>query len=113
MNLRTLVISLSAMIGAAILAVPDAGAQTRYRTAQAGDVVTLSDTRANVVVNVLTTASNAYQMTANGEDVIRRNWSSLDDIRARMGLNGIPLYENPAGPQKRRGHGCDAGRHLH
>src|SRR5688572_21383405 len=91
MNLRTLVISLSAMIGAAILAVPDAGAQTRYRTAQAGDVVTLSDTRANVVVNVLMTASNAYQMTANGEDVIRRNWSSLDDIRARMGLNGIPL----------------------
>jgi aldose 1-epimerase len=91
MNLRTLVISLTAILGAAILAVPHAGAQTRYRTAQAGDVVTLSDTRANVVVNVLTTASNAYQMTANGEDVIRRNWSSLDDIRARMGLNGIPL----------------------
>ena len=30
-------------------------------------------------------------MTANGQDVIRRTWSSLDDIRGRMGLNGIPL----------------------
>jgi aldose 1-epimerase len=68
-----------------------ASAQARYRVTQTGDVVELQDTRAQIVVNVLTTASNAYRMTVNGEDVIRRTWTSLDDIRARMGLNGIPL----------------------
>ena len=42
-------------------------------------------------MRVLTTASNAYQMTVKGEDVIRRTWNTLDDIRGRMGLNGVPL----------------------
>ena len=40
---------------------------------------------------MLTTASNAYQMTVKGEDVIRKTWNTLDDIRPRMGLNGVPL----------------------
>ena len=66
-------------------------AQARYRATQTGDIVELQDTRAQVIVNVLTTAANAYQMTVKGEDVIRRTWTSIDDIRARMGLNGIPL----------------------
>jgi len=68
-----------------------ASAQPRYRATQTGDIVELQDTRAQLVVKVLTTASNAYQMTVNGEDIIRRTWASLDDIRPRMGLNGIPL----------------------
>ena len=76
----------------AALGVPTAvSAQARYRATQSGDIVELHDTRTQLVVNVLTTASNAYQMTVKGEDVIRRTWASLDDIRGRMGLNGIPL----------------------
>jgi aldose 1-epimerase len=66
-------------------------AQARYDVACAGDVVTLFDRDSAIIVRVLTTASNAYQMTVNGADVIRRNWNTLDDIRARMGLNGVPL----------------------
>jgi aldose 1-epimerase len=62
-----------------------------YDVAREGDVVTLSDTKAQIVVRVLTTAANAYQMTAKGEDVIRKTWNTLDDIRPRMGLNGVPL----------------------
>ena len=91
MTVRSVLTHVAVVLGAALLAAPDAGAQARYRMTQEGDVVTLSDTRTEVVVHVLTTASNAYQMTAKGEDVIRRNWSSLADIRERMGLNGIPL----------------------
>lgn len=68
-----------------------AAAQARYRAAQTGDIVELRDTRADVVVKILTSASNAYQMTVKGEDVIRRTWTSIDDIRPRMGLNGVPL----------------------
>ena len=69
----------------------DAGASARYQASRSGDVVTLSDTRAAIVVRVLTTASNAYQLTMHGEDIIRRPWTTLDDIRGRMGLNGVPL----------------------
>ena len=67
------------------------GVESRYDVSRMGDVVTLSDTRTALVVRVLTTASNAYQMTVKGEDVIRRTWGTLDDIRGRMGLNGVPL----------------------
>jgi aldose 1-epimerase len=69
--------------------VPAAGA--RYQVARTGDVVALSDTRTALVVRVLTSASNAYQVTVRGQDVIRRTWERLDDIRGRMGLNGVPL----------------------
>ena len=67
------------------------GATPRYAVSRAADVVTLSDTDSALVVHVLTTASNAYQMTAKGEDVINRTWQTLDEIRGRMGLNGVPL----------------------
>lgn len=80
-------LAVCAILGAS----PAASAQPRYRATQTGDIVELQDARARMVVKVLTTASNAYQMTVNGEDVIRRTWASLDDIRPRMGLNGIPL----------------------
>lgn len=74
------------------LAAPaNTSAQARYKMTQTGDVVELQDTRAEVVVKVLTTASNAYQMTVKGEDIIRRTWATLEEIRSRMGLNGIPL----------------------
>lgn len=67
------------------------GVESRYDVSRMGDVVTLSDTRTALVVRVLTPAGNAYQMTVKGEDVIRRTWNTLDDIRGRMGLNGVPL----------------------
>jgi aldose 1-epimerase len=67
------------------------GVKPRYGVSRVGDVVTLSDAERTLVVRVLTTASNAYQMTVKGEDVIRRTWNTLDEIRGRMGLNGVPL----------------------
>ena len=81
-----------AFVAAGVIAYrPGADAQSEYQVSHAGDVVTLSDKRTGIAVRVLTTASNAYQMTAKGEDVIRKTWNTLDDIRARMGLNGVPL----------------------
>jgi aldose 1-epimerase len=83
---------LALTLGAAGLLLQDVTAQSsRYDVSRVGDVVTLSDTRTQTVVRVLTTSSNAYQMTVKGEDVIRKTWNTLDDIRARMGLNGVPL----------------------
>ena len=82
---------LAAAVFVLLAIAPAASAQARYRMTRSGDIVELQDTRAQIVVRVLTTASNAYQMTVKGEDVIRRTWASIDDIRPRMGLNGIPL----------------------
>lgn len=84
-------VAAAVVVGSLLGIVPAAFAQARYRATRTGDIVELRDTRADVVVNVLTTGSNAFQMTVKGQDVIRRTWASIDDIRARMGLNGIPL----------------------
>ncbi len=78
-------------VSAVLFVAATAGAQARYRATQTRDLVELRDARSELVVNVLTTASNAYQMTVKGQDVIRRTWASIDDIRGRMGLNGLPL----------------------
>src|SRR4029077_21054010 len=67
------------------------GVESRYDVSRVGDVVTPSDTGTARVVRVLTPASNAYQMTVKGADVIRRTWNTLDDIRGQLGLNGVPL----------------------
>ena len=84
---RLAALALCTLVGGAV----SASAQARYKATQTGDIVELRDARTDVVVNVLTTASNAYQMTVKGEDVIRRTWASIDEIRPRMGLSGIPL----------------------
>jgi aldose 1-epimerase len=84
-------VTLVLVTAGAIAYPPAVRAQARYDVSQTGDVVTLFDRQTDLVVRVLTTASNAYQMTVKGEDVIRKNWSTLDDIRPRMGLNGVPL----------------------
>jgi len=88
----TRTLAIAAAVACAIAGIaPAASAQARYKLTQTGDIIELEDTRAQVVVNILSTASNAYRMTVKGEDVIRRTWASIDDIRPRMGLNGIPL----------------------
>ena len=80
-----------AFVAVGVIGNPPTAFAQLYDVSHTGDVVTLSDKRAEIVVRVLTSASNAYQMTVKGEDVIRKTWNTLDDIRPRMGLNGVPL----------------------
>ena len=65
--------------------------QARYIAKTMGDVVQLRDAKTDTVVSVLTGVSNAYEMVVKGENVIRVPFQSVDDMRARPGLNGIPL----------------------
>ena len=80
-----------AALAAALLWPGLASAQTRYTVKTNGDVVQLRDARADVVVSVLTPVSNAYEMVVKGQNIIRMNIRSVDEMRARPGLNGIPL----------------------
>ncbi len=65
--------------------------QARYTAKTIGDVVQLRDAKTDTVVSVLTSVSNAYEMVVKGENVLRVPFRSVDDMRARPGLNGIPL----------------------
>ena len=73
------------------LALRQSSGQARYTATTTGDVVQLQDSQANIVVPVVTTLSNAYQMVVKSQKVIRETFSDLDQFRARPGLNGVPL----------------------
>jgi aldose 1-epimerase len=74
------------------LAFPNlAAAQARYSAKQTGDIVQLRDNRTDTTVSVMTSLSNAYEMVVKGQNLIRMTFGSVDEFRARPGLNGIPL----------------------
>ena len=69
----------------------DVQAQARYTAKQTGDIVQLRDSRTDTTVSVMTTVSNAYEMVVKGQNLIRMPFATVDEFRARPGLNGIPL----------------------
>ena len=82
----------STLLAACAIVITAAGAQAqgRYTITREADIVRIRDTREQIVVSILATASNAYEMTVKGQDVIRKTFATLDDFRARPGMNGIP-----------------------
>jgi len=81
------------LLAAYAAGLPKAGAaaQARYAAIRTGDIVQLQDTRADIVVPVVTTLSNAYEMVVKSQQVIRKTFSDLAEFRTRPGLNGVPL----------------------
>lgn len=76
---------------ATVALVAGAAAQTRYTATQTGDLVRLADAQAKISVSVLTTVSNAFEVTVNGHNILRTPFANVDEFRAKPGLNGIPL----------------------
>ena len=66
-------------------------AQPRYSAKQTGDIVQLRDMKTDTTVSVMTSVSNAYEMVVKGQNLIRMTFATVDEFRARPGLNGIPL----------------------
>ena len=80
------------IMSCAMLVTPlDAHAQTRYTVTQIADVVQLRDGRNDTTVSVVTTMGNAYEMVVKGQNVIRVPFATLDEFRARPGLDGVSL----------------------
>jgi aldose 1-epimerase len=78
--------------GCVVLPFPGvAAAQVRYSARQTGDIVQLRDARTDTTVSVMTSLSNAYEMVVKGQNLIRMTFATVDEFRARPGLNGIPL----------------------
>ncbi len=80
-----------ALLAVTGLGLSTAAAQTAYGVKTLGDVVQLRDTKADTTVSVLLPVNNAYEMVVKGKNVIRMAIRSVDDMRARPNLNGIPL----------------------
>ncbi len=89
--LRRMPFAMLIMSCAMLVTPPTAHAQARYTAKQIGDVVQLRDGRTDTTVSVVTTMGNAYEMVVKGQNVIRMPFATLDEFRARPGLNGIPL----------------------
>jgi aldose 1-epimerase len=88
---RIQAVALSIVVTGLFAAQMTAREQVRYIAKTMGDVVQLRDAKTDTVVSVLTGVSNAYEMVVKGENVLRMPFQSVDDMRARPGLNGIPL----------------------
>jgi aldose 1-epimerase len=61
----------------------------RYSAVTTGDIVRLEDSRSGIVVPVITTMSNAYEMVVKGQQIIRKTFTDVAQFRERPGLNGI------------------------
>lgn len=88
---RQSAIALCAAVFIVLAAAKPATAQARYSARQTGDIVQLRDNRTDTTVSVMTSISNAYEMVVKGQNLIRMTFATVDEFRARPGLNGIPL----------------------
>jgi aldose 1-epimerase len=86
----TRVLALAALLPA-FLALPASAAGPRYSVKTIGDVVQLRDANTDMVVSVLKPVNNAYEIVIKGHNVTRMALKSVDDMRARPGLNGVPF----------------------
>ena len=89
LNARHLLVFGLAILSCATASV--ASAQPRYSVKTTGDIVQLRDTKTDTTVSVMTSVSNAYEMVVKGQNLIRMTFGTVDEFRARPGLNGIPL----------------------
>jgi aldose 1-epimerase len=65
----------------------------QYSARQNGDIVSLEDSKNQIVVSILTSVGNmVYEMKVKGQNVLRFPFASVDEFRAKpTGLHGIPL----------------------
>jgi len=74
-----------------LMVLPALAQAPHYAVRTLGDVVQLRDNRADTLVSVLLPVNNAYEMVVKGKNVLRMTIRSVDEMRARPGLNGVPL----------------------
>jgi aldose 1-epimerase len=85
------VLSTLALAGIVVMAAAPL-ASAPYAARRTGDVVQLEDTSSQTVVSIVPSVGNiAYSMTIKGQDVIRWQYASVEDFKARPGLTGIPF----------------------
>ena len=83
--------ALIALPGLALAQAPAKAKGPRYSVKTIGDVVQLRDNATDSIVSVLKPVNNAYEFVVKGHNTIRMTLKSVDEMRARPGLNGVPF----------------------
>ncbi len=66
-------------------------AQMRFTVSRDGDIFRLKDAQSGMTVSMVGPMCNAYEVSVNGQQLIRQTFADVAGFRARPGLNGIPL----------------------
>ncbi|HEV3217773.1 MAG TPA: aldose 1-epimerase [Vicinamibacterales bacterium] len=67
-------------------------ASAQYAARRNGELVQLEDTKTQMVVTIIPSAGNiTSEFKVKGQNVLRWPYASMDDFKARGGLNGIPF----------------------
>jgi aldose 1-epimerase len=91
-SLTTSLAAITAGFVVTAVTVTNASAQSRYRAERDGDVVRLHDTSGRVVLSIVPSVGNiAFELTVNGQNVLRWPYASLEAFKAKPGLSGIPF----------------------
>jgi aldose 1-epimerase len=81
---------LIACVLAALLSRPAAAAT--YTAQQTGDVVRLEDGTTGTTVSIVPSVGNiAFELTVNGQNVLRWPFASIDEFKAKPAMSGIPF----------------------
>jgi aldose 1-epimerase len=82
----------SAVAAVIVLASAAAAVAQPYSAHRESDIVRLEDAKSQTTVGILTSVGNiAFEMKVKGHNVLRWPYASLDEFKAKPGLNGIPL----------------------
>jgi aldose 1-epimerase len=69
-----------------------ASAQSRYRAERDGEVVRLHDAVSRTTLAIVPSVGNiGFELTLNGQNVLRWPYASIEAFKARPGLSGIPF----------------------
>ena len=90
-RMAMLTTALVALPGLALAQAPAKAKGPRYSVKTIGDVVQLRDNETDSIVSVLKPVNNAYEFVVKGHNTIRMTLKSVDEMRARPGLNGVPF----------------------
>ena len=84
-------LTFAVLLWSALAPVPSAAQP--YDARRNGDIVQLEDRRTRTVVSIVTSVGNmAYEMTVNGQNVLRFPFATIADFKAKpMGMHGIPF----------------------
>ncbi len=75
-----------------VVLVSTPAAAQRYVAQQDGDIVRLEDHESKTSVSLLPSMGNiAFDMTVNGQKVLRWPYASIDEFKAKPALSGIPF----------------------
>jgi len=73
------------------LSVLTPAAQMRFTVSRDGDIIRWKDAQSGMSVSMVGPMCNAYEVSVNGQQLVRQTFTDVAGFRARPGLNGIPL----------------------